>query len=114
VNCKAFERKFLYTEGRIKLLNRYFVFAALSIDDKTELPTEDQVLVKSKYSDNERKIRTIGQLNSSLVNKYEHSSQPSLFIVSPTEEVISLIQYSPDNLNLKKQLEEAIEKVKSD
>lgn len=108
VNCKKFEDNFLYQKEVKKLLNDNFIFALLYLDDKRALPKESQIEVKSKYSGKIRTVNNIGQLNASLVNKYEHSSQPSLFIANSAEETISLIQYNPNKEVLLKQLKDAI------
>ncbi|MFT4664891.1 MAG: thioredoxin-related protein [Polaribacter sp.] len=112
VNCKYFERDFLYQDEVKEMLNENFIIAVLYVDDKRELPEEDQVEVTSNYSNQSRVVRTVGHLNVSLTNKYHHSSHPSLFIATNSEEIISFIQYNPDESELLRQLEEAILKSK--
>ena len=108
INCEKFENDFLYQAEIKKIINDNFVFAILYLDDKRELPQRDQIEIINKYSNQSRLVKTIGQLNSSLVNKYEHSSQPSLFIAKNSEKIISLIQFNPDKKKLSQQLEDAI------
>ena len=111
INCKKFEENFLYQKDVKNIISDNFIFVLLYVDDNRALPKEDQIEVTSKYSNQTRKLKTIGQLNSSLANKYEHSSHPSLFIADSNEKIISLIQYDSNKEALYKQLKDAVVKV---
>ncbi len=108
-NCRKFEREFLSSSEVVKLLNENFVFAALYIDDKTVLPTKDQFEVKRSFAKGKRRITTIGQLNCTLLPKYRHSSQPTLFIMDTKEHILTRINYHPNTEELINELKIAVE-----
>jgi hypothetical protein len=77
-----------------------FIFVQLYVDDKTLLPLKDQYEMNIDHTNKKRKIRTIGDLNISLLKKYPHSSHPSLFITNKMDSVVALINYNPNSEEL--------------
>lgn len=95
-HCPDFEKRFLSKSNIKATFNEEFVFISLSVNDETQLPEKDWCEYKNAFSDKKRKVRTIGHLNCSLLNKYNHSSHPSLFIAENTENIIEMITYHED------------------
>jgi len=109
-NCRDFEEKFLNSDEVSKLLNEHFVFAALLIDIKKELPKEDQFVV-TRSNGTKRKVKTIGHLNGYIAaSKYMNSSQPYLFIRNSRDSIVARIGYSQNKEELLKELKAVIEK----
>ena len=108
--CREFEEEFLNSDKVSKLINKNYVFVGLFVDDKTELPSEDQFIQNVPNSDRKRRIKTIGQLNCTLLTKYHHSSQPTLFITDENESIVRLIGYNPNKEELIEELSTTIKK----
>lgn len=85
VNCRKMEAN-VWTDPAVrKILNEQFIMAELFVDDRTELPVEEQVI--SKYSG--KKIKTIGNKNSDFqAATFNSNSQPLYVIVNPAGEVL--------------------------
>lgn len=111
-HCQAFEHEFLSTDKVSKLMNEHFVFVELFVDDKTALPKEDQFIERSHLTGKNRKIKNIGQLNCTLLPKFNHSSQPALFITNNRDSILTLINYNPDTKTLINKLQSKIENKK--
>jgi len=107
--CEEFETNFLSSKKASKIINDNFIFVGLFINDKTELPKEDQYFQTIPEKNRKRKIKTIGHLNCTLITKYHHSSQPTLFITNKEGEILSSINYDPDSNNLINELIKATE-----
>ncbi|MFU1856762.1 protein-disulfide reductase DsbD family protein [Sphingobacterium sp. NGMCC 1.201703] len=85
VNCRKMEANVWTDPGVAKLLKEEFVMAELFVDDKTELPVNEQFV--SKYSN--KKIKTIGNKNSDFqAAVFNSNSQPLYVIVDPNGQVL--------------------------
>ncbi len=85
VNCRKMEAN-VWTDPKVsKMLREEFVMAELFVDDRTELPKEEQVI--SSYSG--KKIKNIGNKNSDFqASTFNSNSQPLYVIVNPQGEVL--------------------------
>ncbi len=85
VNCRKMEANVWTDPAVAKLLKEEFVMAELFVDDKTELPSNEQFV--SKYSN--KKIKTIGNKNSDFqASSFNSNSQPLYVIVDPNGQVL--------------------------
>lgn len=85
VNCRKMEANVWTDPGVAKLLKEEFVMAELFVDDKTELPANEQFV--SKYSG--KKIKTIGNKNSDFqASTFNSNSQPLYVIVDAYGKVL--------------------------
>lgn len=81
VNCRKMEANVWTDPNVAKLLKEGFVMAELFVDDRTELPVEEQII--SAYSG--KKIKNIGNKNSDFqASKFNSNSQP-LYVIVDTE-----------------------------
>jgi len=95
VNCRKMEANVWTDPAVAKLLKEEFVMAELFVDDKTELPANEQFV--SKYSN--KKIKTIGNKNSDFqASAFNSNSQPLYVIVDPNGQV--LVPQSGANYNV--------------
>jgi len=95
VNCREMETRVWTDPGVAKLLKEEFVMAELFVDDKTELPANEQFV--SKYSG--KKIKTIGNKNSDFqASTFNSNSQPLYVIVDASGKV--LVPQSGANRNI--------------
>ncbi|HAK29470.1 MULTISPECIES: protein-disulfide reductase DsbD family protein [Sphingobacterium] len=95
VNCREMEANVWTDPAVAKLLKEEFVMAELFVDDKTELPANEQFV--SKYSG--KKIKTIGNKNSDFqASTFNSNSQPLYVIVDDTGKV--LVPQSGANRNI--------------
>lgn len=95
VNCREMEANVWTDPGVAKLLKEEFVMAELFVDDKTELPANEQFI--SKYSG--KKIKTIGNKNSDFqASTFNSNSQPLYVIVDASGKV--LVPQSGANRNI--------------
>ncbi|WP_313187768.1 protein-disulfide reductase DsbD family protein [Sphingobacterium siyangense] len=95
VNCREMEANVWTDPGVAKLLKEDFVMAELFVDDKTELPANEQFI--SKYSG--KKIKTIGNKNSDFqASTFNSNSQPLYVIVDASGKV--LVPQSGANRNI--------------
>lgn len=85
VNCRKMEANVWTDPAVAKLLKEEFVMAELFVDDKTELPANEQFV--SKYSN--KKIKTIGNKNSDFqASSFNSNSQPLYVIVDPNGQIL--------------------------
>ena len=85
VNCRQMEANVWTDPAVAKLLKEEFVMAELFVDDKTELPENEQFV--SKYSG--KKIKTIGKKNSDFqASAFNSNSQPLYVIVDASGKVL--------------------------
>jgi len=85
VNCRKMEANVWTDPAVAKLLKEEFVMAELFVDDKTELPPNEQSI--SKYSG--KKIKTIGNKNSDFqASTFNSNSQPLYVIVDASGKVL--------------------------
>ncbi|GAA4181475.1 hypothetical protein GCM10022218_37300 [Sphingobacterium ginsenosidimutans] len=95
VNCRKMEANVWTDPAVAKLLKEEFVMAELFVDDKTELPANEQYV--SKYSN--KKIKTIGNKNSDFqASSFNSNSQPLYVIVDPNGQI--LVPQSGANYNV--------------
>lgn len=95
VNCRKMEANVWTDPAVAKLLKEEFVMAELFVDDKTELPVDEQIV--STYSN--KKIKTIGNKNSDFqASAFNSNSQPLYVIVDPNGQV--LVPQSGANYNV--------------
>lgn len=95
VNCRKMEANVWTDPAVAKLLKEEFVMAELFVDDKTELPANEQFV--SKYSN--KKIKTIGNKNSDFqASSFNSNSQPLYVIVDPNGQI--LVPQSGANYNV--------------
>ncbi|MEI2272321.1 thioredoxin family protein [Sphingobacterium sp. ML3W] len=95
VNCRKMESNVWTDPAVAKLLKEEFVMAELFVDDKTELPANEQFV--SKYSN--KKIKTIGNKNSDFqASAFNSNSQPLYVIVDPNGQV--MVPQSGANYNV--------------
>lgn len=80
VNCRKMEADVWSTKDVLGILQNEFVLIQLYVDDKTELPAEEQYI--STFSG--KKIKTIGNKWSDFqATKYNTNSQPYYVLLSP-------------------------------
>lgn len=85
VNCRKMEANVWTDPAVAKLLKEEFVMAELFVDDKTELPSNEQFV--STYSN--KKIKTIGNKNSDFqAAAFNSNSQPLYVIVDVSGKVL--------------------------
>ncbi|KKO91893.1 thiol:disulfide interchange protein DsbD [Sphingobacterium sp. Ag1] len=85
VNCRKMEANVWTDPAVAKLLKEEFIMAELFVDDKTELPANEQFV--SKYSG--KKIKTIGNKNSDFqASAFDSNSQPLYVIVDASGTVL--------------------------
>ncbi len=85
VNCRKMEANVWTDPAVAKLLKEEFIMAELFVDDKTELPANEQFV--SKYSG--KKIKTIGNKNSDFqASAFDSNSQPLYVIVDSSGTVL--------------------------
>jgi len=85
VNCRKMEANVWTDPAVAKLLKEEFIMAELFVDDKTELPANEQFV--SKYSG--KKIKTIGNKNSDFqASAFDSNSQPLYVIVDVSGTVL--------------------------
>ncbi|WP_293900556.1 protein-disulfide reductase DsbD family protein [Sphingobacterium sp. UBA5670] len=85
VNCRKMEANVWTDPAVAKLLKEEFIMAELFVDDKTELPANEQFV--SKYSG--KKIKTIGNKNSDFqASAFDSNSQPLYVIVDASGAVL--------------------------
>ena len=97
VNCREMEANVWTDPAVAKLLKEEFIMAELFVDDKTDLPVNEQFV--SKYSG--KKIKTIGNKNSDFqASTFNSNSQPLYVIVDASGKV--LVPQSGANRNIEK------------
>ena len=83
VNCRKMEATVWPDNKVLSLIKNDYVLIQLYVDDKTELPENEQYI--SKFSD--RKITTIGGLNSDIqATHFNTNSQPFYVLQNPVSE----------------------------
>jgi len=89
LQCRSYEEKYFSNNEILSRLNEDYIFISILIDDKRELPKHEQGQYESKVFDVTRTLRTIANYNLSLLDKYQHSSTPTLFLVDESERILS-------------------------
>lgn len=114
VNCRKMEENVWPLEGILDLLSEDLVLISLYVDDKEELPEEQQIEVSGlidgqKYS---KSLKTVGNKWSffQTVN-FKSNTQPLYVILSPDLEILAEpIGYTPDATDYKSWIEAGIKK----
>jgi thiol:disulfide interchange protein len=93
VNCRKMEEKVWIDEAVLSRLRNDYVLVSLYVDDKTELPIEEQKISATTG----RKIKTIGNKWSDLqTERFKTNSQPWYVLLDHNEmELVSPIGYTP-------------------
>ncbi|MBL6649467.1 MAG: thioredoxin family protein [Flavobacteriaceae bacterium] len=99
VNCRRIEEN-VWTDPEVfKLINDEFVLISLYVDDRKELPKEDQIILKYK-SGKSKQIKTIGDKSSTFqAINFKSASQPYYVLLDKDLRILNKpIQYtSKDN-----------------
>jgi thiol:disulfide interchange protein len=97
VNCRKMEENVWPNEQVKTLIEKDFILVSLYVDDRKELPDEEQFLFPA--SDGSKKaIKTIGDKFITLQSEnFKNASQPLYAIVSPEEKLLNLpVGYTPN------------------
>lgn len=97
VNCRKMEEHVWPEPEVYSLLNDKYVLISLYVDDKTELPEEQQITVIQEGG-NTRKLRTVGNKWSYLQTSYfKTNSQPYYALLSPDGQLLNNpVAYTPE------------------
>jgi thiol:disulfide interchange protein len=81
VNCRRMEASVLSDRSITEMLSEKYIVASLYVDDRTELPKEEQITIE--LGGRERTLRTIGNKWSSMqAIKFGSNSQPYYVVVN--------------------------------
>ncbi len=107
VNCRKVEETVWPDPAVKKLIGEDFVLISLYVDDKKELPVEDQMNYQTKNFGVKR-IKTIGEKWATLQTEtFGNNSQPWYCLLSPDEILLSApMGYNPESDNYVKDYEE--------
>ncbi|MCT4665791.1 MAG: thioredoxin family protein [Flavobacteriales bacterium] len=110
VNCRKMEDNVWPENGIKDLIAQDYVLISLYVDDKVELPKDEQMVYKMK-SGAVKNIKTIGDKWSTLqTESYGNNSQPWYCLISPDEKLLtSPVGYTPDVEEYKQFLECGLE-----
>ncbi len=110
VNCRKMETNVWPDKKVHKLLKDDYIIISLYVDDKRELPENQQYI--SKYTGD--KVITIGDKWAELqIYKYKSNSQPYYVLISPDEKLLNQpVAYEPNPAVYAKWLEEGLKKFK--
>jgi thiol:disulfide interchange protein DsbD len=97
VNCRKMEENVWNNNEIFDLLNSDYVLLSLYVDDKQELPKEEQFEFIS-VTGNKKKVKTIGNKWANLQTEtFNNNSQPYYVLMSPKEELLNTPRgYTPD------------------
>jgi hypothetical protein len=89
VNSRIMEHNVWGAPGVIEILRDELVIISLFVDDRTELPGEEQKMI-TDYRDRKVQLTTVGQKWSNLqVSRYKTNTQPYYRMLSPDGEDLS-------------------------
>lgn len=94
VNCKKMEST-VWSDDRVKtMLANYFVIISLYVDDRTQLPEDEQFVSEITG----KKIRTIGnKWTDFMISRYQINSQPYYVILDHNETILNTPRgFNPD------------------
>ncbi|MEX2589341.1 MAG: protein-disulfide reductase DsbD domain-containing protein [Chitinophagales bacterium] len=96
VNCRRMEENVWVDPAVYKILSEEFVLISLYVDDRTELPEEEQIYVQQK--NRQRQLKTIGNKWSYFQTlNFNNNSQPYYALLSPDEQLLNTpVGYMPD------------------
>jgi cytochrome c biogenesis protein CcdA/thioredoxin-related protein len=106
VNCRRMEEK-VWTNSRVeKLMKEDFILVSLYVDERTKLPTDQQMVYKTK-SGVEKSIITVGDKWSTFqIENFGATSQPQYAMISPDEKALTKTKfYTPDPVEFAQWLE---------
>lgn len=94
VNCRKMEEKVWADPKVLKLLNESVVLISLYVDDKRELPIDEQYVSRATG----KQIKTIGQKWSDFqISNYKANAQPLYVLLDLNEKIIHQpIAYTPE------------------
>ena len=97
VNCRKMEEHVWPDPQVYELLNEEFVLVSLYVDDRTELPADEQVEV-ARADGGTRKLRTIGHKWSHFqTENFQVNSQPYYALVTPDGQLLNHpVAYTPE------------------
>jgi thiol:disulfide interchange protein DsbD len=97
VNCRRMEENVWVKPEIYDRLNNDFVLISLYVDDRKELPTEDQFEYVTA-SGKKKKIKTVGNKWATLQTEtFQNNSQPYYVLMTPDEELLNVpVGYTPD------------------
>jgi len=107
VNCRKMEEKVWSDPEVDKRLRNDVILVSLYVDDKTELPADQQTI--KKIGERDFKIKTIGNKWSYFqASHYQTNTQPQYILLDNNEQLLSSpISYNPDIQNYINWLDEA-------
>ncbi|RMG81260.1 MAG: DUF255 domain-containing protein, partial [Bacteroidetes bacterium] len=110
VNCRKMEEQVWSDPEVLKILREDVVLISLYVDEKTELPEEEQKIVE--IGGRKKKLKTVGNKWSYMqATRYGTNSQPYYVILNHKEEVLNgSAAYDPDVQKFKTWLTEGINK----
>lgn len=96
VNCRKMEEHVWPNQGIKEMMNEDFVLISLYVDDRTELPEDEQVSLP-KHNGGERMLRTIGDKWHFFQTEYfRNNSQPLYALVAPDGKLLNKpVGYTP-------------------
>jgi thiol:disulfide interchange protein DsbD len=106
VNCRKMEMNVWPDPSVIEIIKKDYVLVSLYVDEKIELPKDEQFVYKMKDGSS-KEIITYGNKWSTLQSEtFGNSSQPWYCLISPEEKLLtSPVGYTPDIKSYKKFLE---------
>src|SRR5690606_30823019 len=109
VNCRKMEDNVWSDPAVLETLRDDYILISLYVDDKRELPKEEQYISETTG----KKVETIGNKWSDLETRmFNTNTQPLYVLVSPDEEVLSKpVGYVPDVQKYLKFLQDGLHKM---
>jgi thiol:disulfide interchange protein len=97
VNCRKMEENVWSKPGVKELINKDFILVSLYVDDRKQLPDNQQFLATTGDG-SKKEIRTIGDKFATLQSEnFSNASQPFYVVVSPDEKLLTIpVGYTPD------------------
>jgi thiol:disulfide interchange protein DsbD len=97
VNCRRMEENVWVKPEIYNRLNNDYVLISLYVDDRKELPAEDQFEYETNTG-RKKKIKTIGNKWATLQTEtFQNNSQPYYVLMTPDEELLNVpVGYTPD------------------
>ena len=112
VNCRKMEENVWVENDIFRLINEDYVLISLYVDDKKELPENDQFNFIKKNG-RLKKIQTVGDKWATFqVINFKTASQPYYVLMSPDLEILHTAQQYTDRDTYYNWLKEGLEKVK--
>lgn len=107
INAVKFQSNVLSNLDIYALLQDDYIFASLYVDDRTELPTQEQKTIT--INGRLKELVTIGDFNTAIqLQDYQISSQPYLVIINSKKEVLGTANSKTTPSELKLLLENVI------